>query len=274
MEINTPPPLAFALPDGSSLALHGGRFNERQRRLRLELPKSATCWDYAALIDVVRYEPGFETHRFTGKTALQWMTDLRIRNQLDEGRFKRWYEQVIHRVLETLARRPRVPDNHYCVELAAPPLKSSLTGFIHALGLKRASVEQWRAPLQGLTLRGLKPKELKESGVVIRLQHLPVGSILTRAALLSLIDLSHVVPKFACESRFGFVATAGWNEVCQRIPEKQFKRRGLRGGATAAHGTSSVTGIRLLVGQSFAAGTAICLPSVQTGGRCLMKKAA
>ncbi len=57
------------MPDGSALGLHVSRFDERQRRLRLRLSKTATCWDYAPLIDVVRREPGFDAHRFTGKTA-------------------------------------------------------------------------------------------------------------------------------------------------------------------------------------------------------------
>jgi len=37
------------------------------------------------------------------------LADLQRRRSPDELRFKRWYESVIERFLETLARRPRVP---------------------------------------------------------------------------------------------------------------------------------------------------------------------
>ena len=63
--------LSLSMPDGSALGLHVSRFDERQRRLRLRLPKAASCWDFAPLVDVVRREPGFDAHRFTGKTAAQ-----------------------------------------------------------------------------------------------------------------------------------------------------------------------------------------------------------
>ena len=223
-------PLLLPMPDGSALGLHVSRFDERQRRLRLRLSKTATCWDYAPLIDVVRREPGFDAHRFTGKTASEWLADLQRRRSPDEMRFKRWYEAVVQRFLQTLARRPRVPDNHYCIELAVPPLVSSLPNSIRELGLKRASVEQWLATLRALTGKGVKLEELDESGVLVRLKRLPADASLTQAEVLRLIDLSHVVPKFASESRFGFVTKAGWYEGCQRIPVKEFKRRGLWSG--------------------------------------------
>jgi len=218
------------MSDGSSLGLHVSRFDERQRRLRLRLSKRATCWDYAPLIDVVRREPGFDVHRFTGKTASEWLAALQRQHSPDELRFKRWYEAVIQRFLETLARRPRVPENHYCIELAVPPLVSSLPSAIRGLGLMRASVEQWLATLRALTGKGIKPEELDESGALVRLQQMRSDATLTQAEVLHCIELSQVVPKFACESRFGFVTKAGWCEVCQRIPAKEFKRRGLWAG--------------------------------------------
>lgn len=218
------------MSDGSSLALSFSRFDERQRRLRLRLPKSATCWDYAPLIDVVRREPGFKAHRFTGRTASEWIDDLQGRHSSDEQRFKRWYEGAVQLRLESLARRPRVPDNHYCIELATPPLISSLPVSIRALGLRRASVEQWSATLGALTGKGVKLEELDEAGILARLQRLPSDALLTQDEVLRLIDLSHVVPKFASESRFGFVTKAGWYEGCQRIPAKEFRRRGLLAG--------------------------------------------
>lgn len=218
------------MSDGSSLALDGSRFDERQRRLRLRLPKAARCWDYAPLIDVVRREPGFDTYRFTGRTASEWLTDLQRRGSPDEVRFARWYESVVQRFLDPLARRPRVPDNHYCIEMAAPPFVASLPGAIRALGLRRASAGQWIATLRALTGKGIKPEELDESGALIRLQRMPANAMLTRAQVLGCIDLSDVVPKFACESRFGFVTRAGWTEGCRRIPAREFKRRGLLAG--------------------------------------------
>src|ERR1035437_10144249 len=103
----------FAMPDGSELGLHVSRFDERQRRMRLTLPKSANCWDYAPLIDIIRRESGFKDHRFTGKTAAQWLSDLQIHRSPDYQRFKDWYEAALNCFLELLKNRPRVPDNHY-----------------------------------------------------------------------------------------------------------------------------------------------------------------
>lgn len=203
------------------------RFDELQRRLGLHLPKEATCWDYAPLIDVVLREQGFVAHRFTGITVSSWLAELRRQRSPDEIRFKRWAESIIESLLETLARRPRSPDNQYCIELAVPPLFSVLPDAIRALGLKRARVDQWLGTLRALTNKGIKPEELDESGVVIRLLLMASDTTITEAELLRLINLSHVVPKFACESRFGFVTNAGWTECCQRIPVKEFKRRGL-----------------------------------------------
>ena len=230
MNTAAPPPLSFAMPDGSVLGLQVSRFDERQRRLRLRLSKAATCWDYAPLIDVVRREPGIDAHRFTGKSASEWMFELRSHRSPDEARFRQWYESVVGRFLQTLARRPRVPDNHYCIELATPPLVSSLPDVIRGLGLMRANVAHWSATLRAISSKGIKPEELDESGVLVRLQRHPQDAMLTQAEVLRFIDLSHVTPKFACESRFGFVTRAGWYEGCQRIPAKEFKRRGLWGG--------------------------------------------
>jgi hypothetical protein len=206
------------------------RFDERQRRLRLRLPKSATCWEYGPLIDVVRREPGIDVYRFTGGSASEWLAELQRQRSPDEARFKQWYEAVVQRYLDVLARRPRVPDNQYCIELAAPPLFSNLPNAIRGLGLKRATSVQWLATLRALTGKGLKPEELDQSGVLARIELLPADALLTQLDVQQLVDLSHVVPKFASESRFGFVTKAGWYEGCQRIPAKEFKRRGLLAG--------------------------------------------
>jgi len=218
------------MPDGSALSLHVSRFDERQRRLRVRLSRTATCWDYAPLIDVVRREPGIDAHQFTGKSASEWVSDLRSQRSPDEARFRRWYESVVRRFLQVLARRPRVPANHYCIELATPPRVSSLPAVIRGLGLKRANVAQWSATLSALTGKGIKPEELEASRVLVRVQRHPQDALLTQAEVLRFIDMTHVTPKLACESRFGFVARAGWFEGCQRIPVKEFKRRGLWGG--------------------------------------------
>jgi hypothetical protein len=223
------PPLLPGYAKGSRLGLSSSRFDERQRRQRFLLPKQASCWDYASLLDVICEEPGFDTFRFTGKTAAQWIADLRHRSASEQSSFRQWYESIVTRHLEDLARRPRVPDNHYCIELAAPPLESSLPHLICNLGLRRASVGQWLASLRSLTTKGLKPEELEKSGVLERLGGIAAGAPVTQAKILAMIDLTHVTPKLVCESRFDFVTKSGWKEKCQRIPEAEFKRRGLLG---------------------------------------------
>ncbi|MDE1181486.1 hypothetical protein [Paraburkholderia sp.] len=212
------------------LGLSANRFDERQRRERICLPESATCWDYAALIDVIRKDPGSGQYRYTGKTTAQWIADLRSRHAPEYDHFRERYEYVVGRQLGVLARRPRVPDNHYCIELAVPPLKAKLPRMIRATGLRRASVAQWTTTITALTGKGLKKEELETSGILARLQKMTEVQSPALDQVLNMIDLSHVVPKFASESRFGFVPKSGWKEECVRIPEKEFQRRRLLGG--------------------------------------------
>jgi hypothetical protein len=137
MKNDEPVSLNFAMPDGSELRLHASRFDERQRRSRITLPKVSMCWDYAPLIDIVRKEPGFDRLFFTGKTAAQWLSDLQKHRSPDYERFRQWYAAVINRQLDALKKRQRVPDNHYCIEVASPPLESSLPRLVRELRLKR-----------------------------------------------------------------------------------------------------------------------------------------
>lgn len=229
-------PVPNALINDGRLGLCTRRFDERQRRQRLRLPDAATCWDYASLIDVVLRDSDSDAFRFTGKTAAQWMAELRNHSASEYEHFRRRYESTVNRHLTALARRPRDPDNHYCVDLGVPPLHSSLPGLIRLTGLMRASVDQWSSTLRSLTSRGLKPEELEMSGVLARLRSKPGADMLTRGQVLQMIDLSHVVPRFACESCFGFVTRSGWTEECRRVPEKEYRRRRLLGeGLDARH---------------------------------------
>ncbi|MDR1934342.1 MAG: hypothetical protein LBS49_01935, partial [Candidatus Accumulibacter sp.] len=118
--------------------------------------------------------------------------------------------------------------NLYSIELARLPVASSLPSLIRGLDLQRAHAEQWAATLRSMTGKGVKPEELDESGVLIRLERF-AGEILYQAELVRLINLCHVMPKFVCESHFGFRTKAGWNECCQLISRKEYKERGLKG---------------------------------------------
>jgi len=223
------PNYSYTALDGSVLALSESRFDERQRRQRHRLQKGAVCWDYAPLLDVVRRERGFRNHRFTGKSAAEWVADLRRRKSPELDRFTHWYESLVGHFLGELAKRSRIPENLYSIEVARPPLTSSLPSLIRGLGLKRASAEQWAATLRAMTSKGVKPEELDESGVLIRLETQFAGETLSQAQVVRLIDLRHVTPKFVCESSFGFMTKAGWNECCQWVPAKDYKKRGLWG---------------------------------------------
>jgi len=223
------PNYSYTALDGTVLALSESRFDERQRRQRHRLTKSATCWDYAPLLDVVRREHGFPTHRFTSKSAAEWVSDLRRRKSPELDRFAHWYETLVGHFLGELSKRPRIPDNIYSIEMTRPPVASSLPSMIRGLGLNRASAEQWAATLRSMSSKGVKPEELAKSGVLIRLETQFEGEMLTQAQVVRLIDLRHVMPKFVCESRFGFMTKAGWDECCQLVPAKEYKKRGLWG---------------------------------------------
>ena len=65
----------FAMPDGSELGLHVSRFDERQRRMRLTLPKSANCWDYAPL-SAMATTPKSPNHFAQGSKPRDLQTDM------------------------------------------------------------------------------------------------------------------------------------------------------------------------------------------------------
>ena len=91
--------------------------------------------------------------------------------------------------------------------------------------------------LQALTEKGTKREELILSGVLSRLERAPQDAKLTRAQVLRMVDLSHVLPKLVCESRFGFAAKSGWRECCDRLPASDKRRRRLHG---VGHGMAHV----------------------------------
>lgn len=93
-------------------------------------------------------------------------------------------------------------------------------------------------------LKGVKPEELDESDVLIRLESQFAGETLSQAQVIRLINLLHVTPKFVCESRFGFKTMAGGGTSaasgCRRKTIRSAAYGGLR--ATAV-GMSFVIGI-------------------------------
>lgn len=225
------------LPRGAKVRLNVSRFDERQRRLRVVLPRTANCWDYAPLIDLVVHEPGIDGYRFLAQTVADRVALLRRREDPAAAHFMAWYEHAIAPHLAVLDRRRRVPDNHYCVDVAPLPLVSSIPATVRATGPNRATAAQWSATLHALTEKGIKREELHLSGVLARLAQHPGDAKLTKAQVLRLIDLSHAMPKLVSESRFGFAARAGWRECCDRLPAKEHKRRRLHG---IGHGMAHV----------------------------------
>ena len=237
MGLNQSETIGKDLPPGAKLWLNVSRFDERQRRLRLVLPKPATCWDYAALIDLVVHESGVDGYRFLGQTVADRVALLRRHKDPAAAHFMAWFERAIAPHMAVLDRRRRVPDNHYCVDVAPLPLVSSIPATVRELGPNRASAAQWSATLHGLTEKGVRREELQLSGVIARVDQLPSDAKLTKAQVLRLINLSHAMPKLVSESRFGFAARAGWRECCDRLPAKEHKRRRLHG---IGHGMAHV----------------------------------
>jgi hypothetical protein len=224
-------------PEDGRLGLNISRFDERQRRQRLVLPREAGCWDYAPLIDLVVREPGADLFRFAGRTVAEHLALLRRRADPSTERFVAWYERNLTPHLPVLARRRRIPGNHYCVEVAPLPLVAALPALVRSVGPNRATPGQWSSTLQALAEKGTKREELTLSGVISRLERAPQDAKLTKAQVLRMVDLSHVLPKLVCESRFGFSAKSGWRECCDRLQATDKKRRRLHG---VGHGMAHV----------------------------------
>lgn len=223
--------------DEGPLGLNISRFDERQRRQRLVLPRAAGCWDYAPLIDLVVREPGADGFRFAGRTVAEHLALLRRRADPSTDRFVAWYERALTPHLPALARRRRTPDNHYCIEVAPLPLVAALPQLVRSVGPNRATPGQWSTTLRALPEKGTKREELTLSGVLSCLERAPPDAKLTKAQVLRMVDLSHVMPKLVCESKFGFAAKSGWRECCDRLSASDKKRRRLHG---VGHGMAHV----------------------------------
>lgn len=224
-------------PNEGPLGLNISRFDERQRRQRLVLPHAAGCWDYAPLVELVVREPGADQFRFAGRTVAEHLALLRRRADPGVDRFIAWFERNLTPHLPALARRRRTRDNHYCIEVAPLPLVATLPQLVRSVGANRATPAQWLSSIQALTEKGTKREELTLSGVLSRLERAPQDAKLTRAQVLRMVDLSPVLPKLVCESRFGFAAKSGWRECCDRLPATDKKRRRLHG---VGHGMAHV----------------------------------
>ncbi len=228
--------MRFTLANGRQVDLDMTRLEERQRGLRVMLPTRASVRDFAPLIDVVLFEGDGDSFRFTELSAAQWLEALRGARATEFDSAKQWVQARIGSMWEALRRLPRVPDNHYAAVVAVPPMCSTLPAEVRALRLRRASVSQWIATLHGLTGKGVKAEEIECAGVLDRLGRIPAQVRLTDNEVIALVDLTPATPRLIEESRFAFVATAPWEPCCERIPARQFRRRGLMGpGRDALH---------------------------------------
>ncbi len=220
------------MANGVEIGLHVSRRDERQRRQRKNLSPNAGAWDYASLVDVVRWEPGLDLPRYTGMSAAEWRDELWRTKSPQHAAFVAWYEQFARLYQARLGLWPRSPSRRYTAAWAHPPFESSLRQMVGDIRLRRAPVAQWLSTLQALRAKGLKAEELDESGVLTRLRLLPDNTVLSQQEVLDRIDLAQVTPRLALEARHGFQTAAGWREICERIPASQFKRRRLIGDAS------------------------------------------
>ncbi len=182
-------------------------------------------------------EPGSDGFRFAGRSIAEHLALLRQGADPSTDRFVAWYERTLTPHLPALARRKRTPDNDYCIEVAPLPLVAALPQLVRSGGPKRATSCKWSATLRALPDKGTKREELDQSGVLSRLDRAPQDAKLTKAQVLRMVDLSHVMPKLVCESKFGFAAKSGWRECCDRLPASDKKHRRLHG---VGHGMAHV----------------------------------
>ena len=235
MEPRPPVPHYFRTARGDHVGLSLNRWDEHHRRLRVTLPIHGTYRDYAPLIDMVRPVRGHTEWRYLGITARRWLFNLQRSLSPDRSPGERWFIAWIAKHRERLDRRPRVPNNHYAIQLASPPIAAALVDAIAGLGLRRAPVEQWLATLKGLTARGIRAEELDLSGILERLSLAPPLSVWSMADVLRRIDLEHVRPKLVREASFGYVTAKGWVECCARVTAPKFTGRSGRASATDAN---------------------------------------
>jgi hypothetical protein len=207
-------PRYFDTSDCGQVGLHASRWDERHRRLRVVLPVRASCWDYAPLIDVVRPGARLHEHRYLGLSAAEWLVSLRQRSEAEWQRARVWFEARVQEIRSKLDRRPRSPNNDYAVELASPPVLATLPNVLARLGLKRATSAQWLATINGLSAKGVKAEEIRQSGLISSFDRLPADATQSLEGILASIDLAHVHPRLVCESAHGFTTNSGWRECC------------------------------------------------------------
>lgn len=221
--------MALDLADGSRVALSVAKAAERQARLRLRLSHFPDVWELAPIVDIVRWDPALEVYRFTGQTLSEWISGLRKGNSPDLRQALPWCVECGQALMQRTLKLPRKPPPSFSVELARPPFRSVLKDRLRSLPLRQASVSQWISTLEGLTRNGLRQEELEQAGVLQRLARLDPSRRMQRAEVVTFVQLSHVVPKIITESSLAFMSTAGWRECCERIPAREFRRRGLLG---------------------------------------------
>ncbi len=204
------------------------RWDERHRRLRWVLPPDARFLDYAPLMDMTRPGPGLSGQRFVGMSALSWLRQLKNSGSPDLAAARNWYAARMALVREYCDKLPRTPDPYFGVELAVPQMVSLLASALRAMGLKRASVAQWRSTLIGLSARGIKEEEIRLSGVLDELALLGDVEVLTLEQVLALVDTAHLHPRLVSEATHGFFSRGGWKECCERISPPNLRGLGVR----------------------------------------------
>jgi hypothetical protein len=222
-------PKYFRTDAGTSIGLHASRWDERHRRSRVVLPKCATAWDYAPLIDMVRPALHLNEFRYLGMSALEWLDSLRKKNSPNYACAVAWFEARIAQVRRKLDQRPRVPSACYCVELAPIPTQPTLPAMIAQLGLRRASAAQWLSTLSGFTSKGVREEELRHSTLLTILERADPDFRLPAHRIQRFISLEHLRPKLVIECAHGFISQAGWRECCERVRLPRKRRRGAVG---------------------------------------------
>ncbi|MEZ5443375.1 MAG: hypothetical protein R3F15_18030 [Lysobacterales bacterium] len=218
----------FVDTQGNRHALSAMRWDERHRRSRRVLPERASCWDYAALIDVMSPGSGPAAVRFRGMTALSWLMQLQNAGSPDLPAASSWVQAQVELWRAYCDKRPRVPDAYFGVELSAPRMVSLLAAAVRATGLKRAGVAQWRRTVLGLAAKGIKAEELAFSGLLEGLEQYDDEQVLAVDRVLELIDVDNLQPRLVAESAHGYLSRSGWKECCERIAPPYLRALGTR----------------------------------------------
>ncbi len=201
------------LPNGLDLILTDMRAEERVFFGRALPPGTNTVAPLLHLLDIAYTESGGADYRIPGKSAAQWLADVRLGGGSFPDDAGAWINAVVTELLSKRDYRDLMREEVIARKVELPPFESRLQWMVERHMPDHLTSGQWLGTLQGLATKGYSSEELSRSGLLDWLSSHPQSQRLARQQLLDQIDLDSIRPEVVTEVRREFRARSGWSLV-------------------------------------------------------------